>query len=279
VNIRSYELAVESSLLQLMEVMREWCDMAEVERGVMFCPTTYEVLAEGDSVWALRNAVIDHNIPSESSHGEVRRYPGVFSVSRRLIDATEGLNAAKHWFERCVREAEHAGLDRNHLRRLYRLAGYPRLHPKQAMRQLCILSPDNLQSIGFTLAKNTAASSVVQTHEAIERLINFGQQDIASMVSASGVQSVRWHLPISPHIRANVVWGKKDDRVSRMLYASLPFLLPEGAWPERRVRFNKPRHHARRSDYSIDNSIPLPFREGAYLTLLQQHPTQKKPAF
>lgn len=257
---------IEECLSRLFDVSRAWHECVRVERGVMFCPLTYSAL-EGSPEYLLRMAVADYVIPSHSENGSVNRYPGVFSVPSEVIDLTHQLNTAKMALELAVKAGEASGMDSLEIRSIYRQAGHPRLHPKQAWRQVVVLDGEGLQSVGFTVAKYVKSSEVISAADATEWLVNNGAFDIAGHIASNHAQSVRVRRPVAPHIRANVVWGAKEDRRSRMIYASLPILIPEGTWPQKRVRFNQPREHAKRNDYTIESTIPVPFRSGCSITL------------
>lgn len=257
---------IKDSLLALSDVLSEWSKEVSVDKGVFYDPLTYQEV-KGGNAFLLRQAVCDLSIPNDADNGNANRYPGVCQVSARTIECTNRLNAAKNYFESQVFLGHQQGLSRADLRVLYKEAGYPRLHPKQAWRQIVVLDRDGLKSIGFSVAKETTSGQIVSLQNVLNELASHHCFDLAQQVACLGATEFRRSTPIAPHVRANVVWGAKDKRLMRMHYASLPFLVGEG-WPEKRVRFNIPRNHSRRSDFDAGQSIALPYREGAYITAI-----------
>ncbi|MEH6688669.1 MAG: hypothetical protein V7693_15585 [Halopseudomonas sabulinigri] len=266
--MRDLETAVEASLEKLMCLSHEILGRITSSRGIMFDSATYSEI-EGSPTYLLRSALGDLSIPTDAENGNVNRYPGVFCVSDDSLTDIKSLNIAKAAFQSAVNSAESAGCTRIDMRKIYRAMGASRLHPKHAWRQVTILEETDLQSVGFTVAKNSESSSQMTLVEVNEILNKFGAFDIAAVVNNSGAKHIRWHEPVAPHVRANVVWGSKEDSRRQMFYASMPFIIPEGIWPEKRVRFNKPRHHSKRSDFSQLGNIPLPFKQGCSITIVE----------
>lgn len=215
----------------------------------------------------LHEAINTWEMTQESENGSVIRFPGVFEVSDRVIDAAIQVNAVKADLSKTVLKLETEGADSRQIRVAYRAAGYPMLHPLQAWRQIVILRDPNLASIGFTVAKLSHSIEVMTHAEAMKRLDDLNASDVIEQIAGLPADStLRWHTPVTRHIRANVVWQTEQNRISRMFHASLPFLVPIGGWPSKRVRFNQPRSHAPRKDRKGEIQAYLPLRKGAYIS-------------
>ena len=236
-------------------------------RGIVFDQLTGEPL-EGAPQDLLITALTRWDIGSESANGSVARYPGAFAVTSDVLDAARVLNERKKALEACIKSLDASGITPYKMRTLYSRFGHSRIHPLQAWRQINIVESPGLGSIGFTVAKCLESIEVVTFKEALNRLSHAGADDvIRQLTGLSAAGELRWHRPVPRHIRANLVWGCGEHRSSIMLNASLPFLLAEDSWPDR-VRFNQPRHHNKRRDANKTRStIPLPFRDGAYLSI------------
>ncbi|MBC7198360.1 MAG: hypothetical protein H5U32_03825 [Pseudomonas balearica] len=218
-----------------------------------------ELLIEAVSTWDIAN---------ESVNGTVTRFPGVFEVSEAVLDSAYSLNRAKLFFSEAVSALESQGVDSRQIRQAYRAAGLPRLHPLQAWREIVVLDGENLTSVGFTVVKGGHSIEVLTVDEARERLRQAKADDVLEQLQALTEQaSIHWHVPVCRHIRANVVWQSEGNRAARQYHASLPFLVQEGCWPRKRVRFNQPRDHAQRSDTKGTIYARLPQRQGAYLSV------------
>ena len=261
--------AVKNTLLPLLDelsgALDVWRACVEVDHGVMFDPLTgEEVDSSGGLAELLTNAVCSVDVPPHSLNGSVDRYPGIFSVSPKLIVATHELNAAKERLESVTR-----GLDIKwrELRSLYAMAGWARVHPLQAWRRVNILDAADLHSVGFTVAKKEMATELLSLEEICQRLSDRDAFDLMEQVQMTGGTVFGWHEPVSPHIRANVVWGKGNTRRGQRFYASLPFLVAAPGWPSKRVRFNQPRDHAVRSDLKHTSMLPMPFRQGGFISV------------
>ena len=260
--------SIKNILLPLLDDLGQtldtWKTRVQVERGVMYDPLTGEEIEPGTRLEdMLTDAVCALDVPPNSLNGSVDRYPGVFSVSPALIEATHALNSAKEKLENATR-----GLDIKwrELRTLYAMAGWSRIHPLQAWRRVNILEPEDLYSVGFTVAKKEMATELLSLDEVTQRLSDRDAFDVLDQIRRTDSPVFGWHEPVSPHIRANVVWGKGTTRRSQRFYASLPFLVEAPNWPSKRVRFNQPREHAARSDIKHASVIPLPFRRGGFIS-------------
>lgn len=223
---------------------------------------------EGEPCELLVRALSCWDMAEQSSNGSVPRFPGVYEVSEEVLERANIHNGQKQYFEDCIKALIESGIKPNKMRELYRRFGHAKIHPLQAWRQINVITVPSLSSISFTIAKFTESIETLSFDESIARLSRGNASDvIEQLIQMADSKAVRWHKPIATHVRANLVWGAKEQRLSRMLYASLPILLQEGNWPKR-VRFNKPRQHAKRSDAKDARAtIHLPFRDGAYLTV------------
>lgn len=267
-----HHIHIQEAIGGLYDAYRRWNTSLKVGEGVLFDALTAKAIDSDESLaQQLSNAMGDFDIPPSSTSGDVNRYPGLFTVNDEALAATEQLNAAKSHLEEAVGEARAAGVSRQRLRRIYASAGAGRLHPKQAWRQITILEPDELESVGFTIAKFMTSIELMDAAEAMEMLAHHEAYEVMKFIREAGVDKVRLRMPLAPHVRANIVWGKGKTRRSQMVYASLPFLLPMGSWPAKRVRFNEPRNHAKRSDARFDaDSMPLHFIYGGSISLVRE---------
>ncbi|MBF6615606.1 MAG: hypothetical protein ITG07_02660 [Candidimonas sp.] len=219
----------------------------------------------------LHQAVNTWDMTQESENGSVIRFPGVFEVNQAVMDAAHRLNIAKSNLSKTVAQLEEDGADSRQIRLAYRASNYPTIHPLQAWRQIVTICGPNLASIGFTVAKLSHSIEVMTHSEAIKRLTEANAGDVVEQIANLPQDTtIHWHTPVSRHIRANVVWQTEDARISRMFHASLPFLVPIGHWPSKRVRFNQPRNHAARKDRKGTLQAYLPLRKGAYISASQK---------
>lgn len=222
----------------------------------------------GDTTKLLLEAINTWDIAEESSNGSVIRYPGVFEVKLAVMTAAKHLNDAKTNFANTVAALEASGSDSRQVRVAYRSAGMPRIHPLQAWRQIVLLEGQDLSSIGFTVSKMCHSIEVMKHPEAVKRLTQANAFDVIEELSLLPPSStIHWHTPVSRHIRANVVWQSEETRRARMYHASLPFLVLEGSWPAKRVRFSQPREHAPRRDKKSTTCATFPLRKGSYLAV------------
>lgn len=259
---------VATALERLSEVLaRARCAILKpgaVVQGVLFSPELGTAL-DGYPAEHLLASISDIDCQESATNGEVWRYPGVFEVSQDVLQACAALNEAKATFEATVKALEASGVTSHTLRSAYRASGLPRLHPLQAWRRIVLLEGQPA-SIGFTLAKRSEGTERLTRDEAVEKLLDKRAFDIAEQLRTLDPATVlSWHTPVSPHVRANIVWGEGASAQRKMCHASLPFLVAPGMWPTKRVRFNLPRDHEKRSDAKGDLLFYLPFREGAYL--------------
>ncbi|MBA1280219.1 DNA replication terminus site-binding protein [Stutzerimonas stutzeri] len=222
-------------------------------------PPLTELLFEAVNTW---------DMTQESENGSVIRFPGVFEVGQDVMEAAQRLNEAKSALSQCVAQLEADGADSRQIRSAYRASQYPNLHPLQAWRQIVLLAGPNIASVGFTVAKMSHSIEVMTHADAMKRLADANAFDVIEQIEGLPANSaIRWHTPVTRHIRANVVWQDEDTRISRMFHASLPFLVPIGDWPSKRVRFNQPRSHAQRNDRKGTIQVHLPLRKGAFLSV------------
>ncbi|MCF6783427.1 hypothetical protein [Stutzerimonas stutzeri] len=238
-----------------------------VARGIRFNAMDGQAEVDQSPVELLHQAVNTWDINKESENGSVIRFPGVFEVNQVVIDAAQLLNIAKNNLSKTVAQLESDGADSRQIRLAYRASNNPAIHPLQAWRQIVTISGPNLASIGFTVAKLSHSIEVMTHSDAIKRLTEANAVDVIEQLAGlPNDTTIRWHTPVTRHIRANVVWQTEDARTSRMFHASLPFLVPIGHWPSKRIRFNQPRNHAPRKDRKGTVQAYLPLRKGAYIS-------------
>lgn len=263
---------VTEAMEALQEALQAYNNAASrpgaIVRGIRFNAFDGQEESGATPLELLHQAINTWDIGAESENGSVIRFPGAFEVTWPVIEAAQELNQAKACFSQAIAKLESEGADSRQIRSAYRACGYPRIHPLQAWRQIVVLSEPNLFSIGFTVAKRAYSIEVMSTEQAISRLSDANAQDVVEQISGLPSDScIHWHTPVTRHIRANVVWRTDESRASRMYHASLPFLVPEGNWPAKRVRFNEPRSHAVRKDQKGVIQAFLPLRKGAYISV------------
>ncbi|WP_326430267.1 hypothetical protein VQ574_21330 (plasmid) [Stutzerimonas frequens] len=266
---------ITTTITELLDALREnltafnraCSEPGGVIRGERF--NAYDGCPEqGQPSDLLIEAVNTWDIGSESVNGSVTRFPGVFEVSDSVMSAARNLNSSKLLFSGTVSAMEKDGVDSRQIRQAYRAAGFPRLHPLQAWREIVLLDGENLASIGFTVVKGGHSIEVLTVDQARERLRQANADDVLEQMQAlTDKNMIHWHVPVCRHIRANVVWQTEEIRSARQFHASLPFLVNEGCWPRKRVRFNQPRDHAQRNDIKGTVYAQLPQRQGAYLSV------------
>ena len=250
----------------IAQIKHEALSAEGVIQACFFDPADGSLLETDPTEYFLK-ALSTWDAADSSENGSVVRFPGLVEVSPALFSLLPTLNKAKQSLEAAVMQLELAGTSRSQMRNAYRQSGHPRIHPLQAWRQVVCLA-GNLTSIGFTVSKKGSGSELIRLDEALTRLCNANAFDLAEMIRSESEDTIiRWHEPVSRHIRANVAWGAGAEAVRKQFHASMPICVPTGAWPTKRVRFNEPkedREHKVRSDRIEGKSIRLPFREGAY---------------
>lgn len=255
---------LESMMVKVKSIRHYVFSNNAIVQGRLFSAIDYQEITTKPASELFIEAIIDWNTPDESLNGSVNRYPGVFEVSDELYEALQGLNEAKAKLEATVKLLENAGYSASAMRQIYSHAGHPRVHPLQAWRRIMLLD-QGLESIGFTVAKRGSGSESIAFADAIERLTNSNAIDLVEQLQGYPETSqFRWIEPVSAHIRANIVY---EGGLRKQHHASMPLCVPVGGWPCKRVRFNEPRVHKERKDKAPGNSIPLPFREGAFLQI------------
>ncbi|MDH4602465.1 hypothetical protein [Pseudomonas syringae] len=269
-NITQTSMDLASHLTELMRSLQAMktavMSPGAVGKGLVFDQLSGEAIA-GDLPNLLAHALTSIEVAEGSANGSVVRFPGCFEVSQSVIEHADCLNAAKENFKLCVKDLEESGLKPHELRGIYRKLGHSRIHPLQAWRKVNVVNGAGLESIGFSVAKSTEGIEALTFSELVARLEAANASDVIEALLADRAPAqVQWHTPVSRHIRANIVWKNDQLRTSAMLHASMPFLIPQGSWPTKRVRFNQPRSHAKRSDSRANNVVHLPFRAGAYIS-------------
>lgn len=265
-------IAVGEAIVGLCEALEAFNSASRapgaVVRGVRFNAIDGLEEAAQDPSQLLLEAINTWDMAEESENGSVIRFPGVFEVTDSVIAAANRLNEAKASLSSTVARLEADGADSRQIRIAYRAAQFPLLHPLQAWRQIVMLSGPNLASVGFTVAKMSHSIEVMTHADSMKRLADANAFDVIELIAGlSPSSTIHWHTPVTRHIRANVVWQSEDVRTSRMFHASLPFLVPAGDWPLKRVRFNQPRTHAPRKDRKGSLQAYLPIRKGAFISV------------
>lgn len=253
----------------LSRIKHEVLSLDGVKQGVFYDSISGELI-DCEVPERFLKAISTWDSSENSLNGSVERFPGVVEVSAGTAKEIGRLNIEKQRLESAINILEKSGVSAYMMRQAYAITGHRRIHPLQAWRQI-ILMESQPSSIGFTVVKHGSGSEIMSRDLAIARLTDLNAEDVIEIISnVSETTKVRWCDPVSRHIRANVVWGSGENARRGQYHASLPFCVPEGCWPTKRVRFNIPRTHSERSDKLPGSYIPLPFRKGAYLHFTTQ---------
>jgi hypothetical protein len=224
---------------------------------------------EGDNAELLISAICKWDVAADSENGIVQRFPGLFEVSSELLDAINDLNACKTTLEEKASTMEAATpRDRqNKLREILRMQHLAKAHPLQCWRTIHVIDQEKIKTVGFSTINKSIGSEVLTKDEALARLRRRDAFDVVEQLEAEKCSSVRWVMPVSPFIRANVSFWQDEVLTNTTYHASLPLIVKKGAWPKK-VKFNLPRETpVTRQDSPKSKTINLPFRENAYLAL------------
>lgn len=237
-------------------------------RSVFYCVEDNSEVASDSPSEYVKDALGDLNCRDNQKDGQVTRYPGVVEISPEAWNALQQLNEAKVSLRDAVNRCYGAGAKSHELRNSYIRAGLPRLHPLLAWRKVALVDV-RPQSIGFTVAKGIDSIERMSVAQAIAQLEGVGDDVIEQIARYPRNASVSWHEPTSPHIRANFVWATESPPQKKQLHACLPFFVPMGHWPSKRVRWNPPKNteSEQRNDALKGDRFELPFRAGGFLVI------------
>lgn len=239
-------------------------------KGAILCPETGNEI-KGDSRELLIKAFGDWNIHPTSTSGEVVRYPGYFITDKKIINAIHSFNKAKENLTLTTKNLVANGVTEREIRNAYSKSGFAVIHPLQARRTIRVINGKNLKRISFSIAKNVESIEKIKARLVLKRLENNNAYDILSLLAhLNPDEIVRWHRPVSAHIRANVIHQAVGaDRQTKMMHSSLPIIIDEASeMPE--ITFNQPKaSRKKRSDTLAKNRIDLPFVKGGYLSFNQ----------
>lgn len=238
--------------------------------GKILSPDTGEVIA-GNPRENLIKALGDWNIPTDSTAGEVARYPGYFLVGDTVLSAIRSLNEAKINLTETTKILVSTGATERDIRRAYAKNGYPIIHPLQARRLIKIVNSKNLKRISFSIARRIESIEKITVQKAIKRLENHEAFDLIELIAnLSPSDTVRWHKPVNAHVRANIVHESEElGRQSKMIHSSLPIIIDSATEQSKlpNIVFNKPKENRKkRSDTLSLNKIPLPFINHGYMS-------------
>lgn len=237
-----------------------------VGKSIFFDVHTNEMVTPDDPAAYVKEALGDLNCDDQRKDGQVVRYPGVVEVSSLAWQKLHQFNQAKQALREAVDRCYQLGAKAHELRIAYSRAALPRLHPLMAWRKINLLE-EQLESIGFTVAKGIDSIERMTVGQAIAQLEGIGD-DVAEQISRyPRDKQLSWHEPTSPHIRANLVWKTESSTQKKQKHACLPFFVPIGQWPTKRVRWNKPKETEgeARNDSLKGDRFELPFRTGGFL--------------
>lgn len=181
---------------------------------------------------------------------ESRRFIGLFAITPAQAEAIDTLNAAKTVFAQAIArvrgddtEALLPELTRalgaaRKLRQSLTSMGQPRVHLLQATRQIPVLPPQT-HSVGFTWARGSKSTVVVELDEAIaaieKRCADNPERRAADCQALTNAVAAGFELrkarTTSAHLRANVAYGAGQKK---QMTASLPFAViidHQSTWP------------------------------------------------
>lgn len=236
--------------------------------GEILCPETGEVIT-GNPRENLIKALGDWNIHSSSTAGEVVRYPGYFLACDKIVSAIRSLNEAKENLSNTTKNLVADGATEREIRNAYAKSGHAVIHPLQARRLIKIVNNNNLRRISFSIAKRIESIEKLTVQKAAKRLENHEAFDLLELlVNLNPDDTVRWHRPVSSHIRANIVHeaAQGAERQSKMIHSSLPIIIENGTELPKIV-FNQPKENRKkRSDTLSLNKVLLPFIKDGYMS-------------
>jgi hypothetical protein len=220
-----------------------------------------------DGAEQLITALSKWDFMDEDQHASVHRFPGVAEASKDLLEAIANLNEQKTRLEQSVGALPGTtAKDRQRqMRELFKKKGMGRAHPLQCWREVRILGANEFKTIGFSTIKSSFGSVALSKEEALLRLERREALDIAAKLAARDWETVRWVMPVSPFVKANVSYREYGKLRNATFHGSLPIILPTGSWPEK-VKYNVPK--ASEPTNKLEDAkdrIALPFRKGAYL--------------
>lgn len=239
-------------------------------KSIFFDVQSNDVVTADDPSAYIKDALGDLNCDDQRKDGQVTRYPGVVEISPEAWHTLHRFNRAKQAMREAVNRCYGLGAKAHELRTAYIRAGLPRLHPLMAWRKINLIE-EQPQSIGFTVAQGIDSIARMTITQALSLLEGVGD-DVAEQISHyPRDRQLSWHEPTSPHIRANLVWKSDTSTVRKQIQASLPFFVPIGHWPAKRVRWNQPKDTEGeiRKDALKGDRYELPFRTGGFLIVSQ----------
>lgn len=267
-----YELtpALAEFVASLREVEVAMERPGSVGKSIFFDVQSNNVVTPDDPTAYIKKALGDLNCDDQRKDGQVTRYPGVVEISSQAWNTLCRFNLAKHAMREAVKHCYGLGAKSHELRTAYIRAGLPRLHPLMAWRKINLIE-DQPQSIGFTVAQGIDSIERMTIAQAISLLEGVGD-DVAEQISRyPRDRQLSWHEPTSPHIRANLVWKSDSSTLRKQMQACLPFFVPIGHWPTKRVHWNQPKETEgeSRRDALKGDRFDLPFRTGGFLLVTQ----------
>ncbi|WP_153785223.1 hypothetical protein [Pseudomonas sp. EMN2] len=263
-----YSSAIAGLKSALAQVKHFALEANAISTAVFFSPVGQAL--EGCPVELFLSAISTWEVEVDSEHGTVPRYPGLVSASPALIKSIEALNDAKQRFA-----AAGAGLsassakERREIARLaLRQSGLSRAHPLQCARTVSIVRQTSLRSIGFTETRKSISSVTMPVSEAIAKLTRADAWDLIEeverKVAERGCKQVRWVKAVAPFLRANISFQQEDALGKMTLHASLPIVVPHGAWPKK-VKFNLPKAESVGRTRRVADEDVIRIGENAYL--------------
>jgi hypothetical protein len=259
--VKALNSLIESLAACKREALVPWA----IKRAVFYSPAGATI--EGDSAELLIKSIGAWDVMDDADNGNVPRFPAIVEAGSNLIARLRDFNDSKALFERACESLPGSAKDRQlEMRSILKRVGVGRSHPLQCWRRINVLAEYSPKSIGFSVARTSFSTVQMSKQEALEKLKLRDALDVAEILEGEPCESVRWVVPVSPHIKANVSYrDSKGELQNAKLHASLPIIVAEGSWPAK-WKFNIPKEPQVRK--TAVRSIPLPFRTNAYLALV-----------
>lgn len=259
---------VVKALQSLVETLGN-CKRAALTPGAIKRAVFYSAggaTIEGDSAELLIKSIGAWDVMDDTDNGNVPRFPAIVEASSALVSSLQSFNESKAAFESACESLPGSAKERQlELRAILKRLGVGRSHPLQCWRRINVLVEYTPKSIGFSIAKTSFSTVQMSKENALEKLKMREAMDVVELLEGEPCESVRWVVPVSPHIKANVSYRDSEGLLQNAkLHASLPIVVLEGSWPSK-WKFNIPKEPQVRK--TSGRTIPLPFRTNAYLAL------------
>lgn len=216
-------------------------------------------------------AISRWDVAEDAVHGEVLRYPGVIELDSEAIESIRQFNNSKLRLKEIASSmpAANARDRQRKIRAAFKAIDIGAAHPLQCWREIPVFADAELRTIGFSIISSSISTEVLTRTELVNRLSQRDAGDVLEQASKFDFKVARWVLPVAPFIRANVSRIEEGVTRTQSIHASLPIVVQIGGWPKK-VKYNLPSGTKKERSKDITAplaTIPLPFRDHAYLAL------------